>query len=230
MSAIRVFASHDWGKDGANHTRVASVVASLRRRGIHVWFDETHMAGNIIDSMCKGIDEADVVLAFVTCNYMKKVEQGGDTDNVRREFMYASATPHKMLPIRFDANLPQTWSGPVRMILGARLYVDLSETVVADSQVDGLVDAIRRAVPRIMWRTAVARIPRTAAKRTPAKPIALRDRVQRLRDALGDTGGGHISDVVWRLADTLLSSECKDLPMTEKIARMERELCLTAAH
>ena len=63
---IRVFASHDWGKYSANHARVAQIVAALRQKSFKVWFDETHMKGNILDAMCRGIDESDVVLVFVT--------------------------------------------------------------------------------------------------------------------------------------------------------------------
>lgn len=242
MSTIRVFASHDWGKGAANHARVASVVTSLRKRNIRVWFDETHMKGNILDAMCKGIEDSDVVLIFVTCNYMKKVEQGGDTDNVRREFMFASATPEKLVPIRFDDDLPRTWSGPLRMILGTQLYVDMSVRDIPDSKIDELVDAIRRATPRTMWKNAVAQtrvVPKVAPKpptKTPAllkvdsreatKPLTIRNRVDRLREAVGDTSDGHIKDIVVRLAATLLGTVDENLPMVERVARMERELGL----
>lgn len=239
MSTIRVFASHDWGKGAANHARVASVVDSLRKRNIRVWFDETHMKGNILDAMCKGIEDSDVVLIFVTVNYMKKVEQGGDTDNVRREFMFASATPQKLVPIRFDDNLPPTWTGPLRMILGTKLYVDMSAHDITDSKIDELVDAIRRATPRTMWKNAVAQtrmVPKVAPKpRAHAplevapketRPLTIRNRVDRLREAVGDTSDGHIKDIVVRLAATLLGTVDENLPMVERVARMERELGL----
>ena len=123
---IKVFASHDWGTGGATHSRVKVVVEELRRLGFEVWFDETHMKGNILDAMCKGIDSAEVVLVFLTRDYIRKVGQGGDGDNVRREFLYASRSPDKLLPVRLDQDLPppSSWSGPVGMLLGSRLYVE----------------------------------------------------------------------------------------------------------
>ena len=72
---IRVFVSHDWGVGGATHARVRNVVARLRDRGVEVWFDETHMRGNLMDAMCRGIDGCDVVLVFVTCQYLAKAEE-----------------------------------------------------------------------------------------------------------------------------------------------------------
>lgn len=236
MSTIRIFASHDWGRNGANHARVASVVSALRSRNMNVWFDETHMKGNILDAMCKGIEASDVVLVFITCNYMNKVENGNDTDNVRREFMFASDTPQKLIPIRFDPDLPRTWSGPLRMILGAKLYVDLSSNDIGERQIDSLVDAIRHATPRTMWKTAVAQtrlVPKTVATTTPPKrstlserPLTIRNRVQRLRDAIGDDQEGHLTDIVKRLSDTLLTPDDQKLPIIERVTRMERELGL----
>ena len=239
MSTIRVFASHDWGKGAVNHARVSTVVNSLRKRNIRVWFDETHMKGNILDAMCKGIEESDVVLIFVTCNYMKKVEQGGDTDNVRREFMFASATPRKLVPIRFDDDLPRTWTGPLRMILGAQLYVDMSAHDITDAKIDELVDAIRRATPRTMWKNAVAQtraVPKVTSKPKTSVPLAItpmekksltiRNRVDRLRYAVGGTPDGHIKDIVARLANTLLGTMDENLPIVERVAQMERELGL----
>lgn len=152
---LKVFASHDWGLDGANHRKVAQVVEELNRRGLDVWFDETHMRGNLLDSICSGIDSSDVVLIFVTRRYLSKVESGDDRDNVRREFMYASARPDRMIPVRFDAELPTVWSGPVALLLGSHLYVDL--TVPSANQYDVLVRRIRHQTPRTLWRTGVQR-------------------------------------------------------------------------
>ena len=125
--SAKVFVSHDWGANGETHRRVGKVVELLRDRGIEVWFDETHMKGNILDAMCEGIDSSDHVLCFITQAYIAKVQTGGDADNVRREFMYAQ---HKgksghIIPIRFDPHLPSSWGGPVGMCLGSHLYVDM---------------------------------------------------------------------------------------------------------
>lgn len=147
---LRLFASHDWGADGANHARVEAVVARLQSRGFRVWMDSSDMSGNIIDAMCRGIDGSDVVLVFVTCNYMAKVESGDAWDNVRREFMYAATTPAKLLPIRFDDRLPSVWSGPLGMMLGHDLYVNMP----TDGGIEWLVDAIERRQPQAPHRPA----------------------------------------------------------------------------
>jgi len=144
---LRVFASHDWGRGASTHARVRDAVAALRARDLDVWFDETHMTGNILDAMCAGIEDADVVVVFVTRNYMEKVEHGPDTDNVRREFMFAAARPEKLVAVRFDADLPPMWSGPVRMVLGSRLYVDLTTPELGTRDIDRLTAAIRNVVP-----------------------------------------------------------------------------------
>jgi len=231
---LRAFASHDWGRNGANHARVAKVVFELRKCGVHVWFDDTHMKGNIMDAMCRGIEESDVVLVFVTRNYMTKVERGDDTDNVRREFMFASATPQKFVPIRFDPELPRTWTGPLRMMLGFSLYVDLSGEI-GERGITQLLTAMKHVVPQTTWRTAVARTAKpksSSSSSSPPKPTtrALRVRVQRLREAVGDAEeeDGHMGTVVHRLALTLLGTMARDLPIVEKVARMERELGLAA--
>lgn len=241
---IRVFASHDWGTDGANHARVAGVVAQLRQRGLNVWFDDTHMRGNIVDAMCKGIDECDVVIVFLTKNYMRKVENGKDTDNVRREFHYAMTRPEKFVVVKFSRNLPETWTGPVGMILGGELYVDLTE--VNEQSVDKLVDTIRHKSPRILWKGALHRAqhvskvaPRKCQSGTraivlapspPSTPPAptLRDRVDALYGRMGDQRNAteHIGVAVERLAVSLLGTvrAREEQTVLEKVARLEREL------
>lgn len=227
MSTIRLFASHDWGRDGANHARVAKVVGELRRRNFAVWFDETHMRGNILDAMCSGINSADVVLVFLTNNYMKKVESGNDSDNVRREFMYASSTPDKFLCVKFDSTLRTPWTGPVSMLLGSQLYVDLSE--ITSSHVDTLVDSIRRKSPRIMWKTAVQRtrhVPALHRKRIAARQDSLRDRVQRICDQTGTLAKEdvHLCKLVDRLHVSLVGTVDASTPLIMKVESMETQL------
>lgn len=234
MPTIQAFASHDWGVDGVNHARVATVVKGLRKRGVRVWFDETHMKGNILDAMCRGMDGADVILVFVTRNYMKKVEALDDTDNVRREFMYASGMPKKMVPIRFDRDLPATWSGPLRMVLGTSLYVDLSDEVLGERHFDSVMEAIRRATPRTMWKAAATQINRkTITLRQPAVPSSapktMRTRVKRLKEMVGDTEEvAHIGPAIDRLTISLLgSAKAGTLDnLVDKLTIMERELGL----
>ena len=161
---LSVFASHDWGVDRVNHERVKKVTQQLRQRGMRVWFDETNMRGNVFDAMCRGIDACDVVLVFVTMQYIQKVRQTNESDHVRREFMYvAHRCPNKMLPIRFDSQLPKSWDGPVGMCLGSALYVDM--TIVDGDAVERLLSAIQRHSGKTLWKCA-----RTAHRRAPSLP------------------------------------------------------------
>jgi len=219
---LRVFASHDWGRGASTHARVRDAVAALRARDLDVWFDETHMTGNILDAMCAGIEDADVVVVFVTRNYMEKVEHGPDTDNVRREFMFAAARPEKLVAVRFDADLPPMWSGPVRMVLGSRLYVDLTTPELGTRDIDRLTAAIRNVVPST---------PRPTWRRAPSQPgnvrTPLRARVDRIAAAIGDEHRPeiHVRDVVHALMRTLLGSAAVgDAPLCDMVARLEREV------
>ena len=257
MSSIRVFASHDWGTDAQTHKRVSVVVDELRRRGIDVWFDETHMKRNILDAMCQGIDSADVVLVFVTANYIRKVESGNGSDNVRREFMYAKDRPEKLLAVRFDASLPSKWSGPVGMVLGSQLYVDLTSDGTPERVVAPLVEAIRRCSPKTHWKTAVkkahllpvatpsrarvaSRAEADAVARAEAALLAVplapkrlpaRQRVGRVLEEMGDCLGEdeHTGDALQRLLESLVGSKAVPDTFHEKLTLAEQQLGLTAS-
>lgn len=155
-----------------NHTKVSRVVDCLRARGIDVWFDDTHMRGNIMSAMCNGIDSSDVILVFVTNNYIHKVECGEQSDNVRREFMYAADKyPGKLLAIRFEEALPAKWSGPVGMIIGSHMYTDM--VTIDNRSIDGLLTAIRRETGTVMWKNGVRKaltVGSVVKHRTPPLP------------------------------------------------------------
>lgn len=206
---VRVFASHDWGKEGANHAAVKAVVQELRARGIDVWFDDTHMKGNVLDAMTAGIDASDIVLVFVTRNYVSKVKST-DTDNVRREFMYAAQQPHKLVAVRFDAELPHRWDGPVGMVLGCQLYTDLS--TVTPRAMDALVSTItaKRAVtPR-----------RTSS--------GMRKRVELVLHEMGDVlaTNEHMGVAVDRVVRSLYGTahENNGLPFCRKLKLVEEQI------
>lgn len=231
MSIIRLFASHDWGVNAGNHARVAQVVAELRRRNFAVWFDETHMRGNILDAMCRGIDSSDVVIVFLTSNYMRKVESGNDKDNVRREFMYAANTPNKFVCVKFDNTLPTSWTGPVSMILGSQLYVDLTE--IKSERIDSLVDAIRHRSPRILWKTAVQRIrklpvitksgdPKVVSRTDPP----LRARVRTICERMGSAYEQdlHLCKLVERLHVSLVGTVDPNMLLHERVALLEKHI------
>ena len=158
---IRVFASHNWGTNGDTHRRVEKVVRGLRTKGIQVWFDQDDLKGNILSAMCSGMDASHVVLVFVTKAYIEKVQSGKETDNVRREFMYAAQTPEKLVPILFEP-LSLPWSGPVAMVLGTHLYHDMSVT----SPIRTWTNSSRSSKKKWknLWKHAVAK---TGHKRDP---------------------------------------------------------------
>lgn len=92
-----VFLTHDWGKDEqgrSNHDRVHKVCEGLKVRGITPWFDSDRMTGQIVDTMCKGIDQTHLLVVFVTERYIQKI--GGDDlrDNCKVEFSYATGAPN----------------------------------------------------------------------------------------------------------------------------------------
>lgn len=228
---IKAFASHDWGKEQQTHKRVAKVVEQLRKYDIDIWFDETHMKGNILDAMCRGIDQSDVVLIFVTSNYIRKVQSGNENDNVRREFMYASQAPERLLVVRFDSELPNKWSGPVGMLLGSKLYVDLSRE---DTPVGELVRRIRNHTSRTTWKTAIKKVrsaptlretpPVLAVAATPASCPGLRTRFNTIASALGDQmSEEHIGRAVNRLFESLVGDPT-GLPLVAKLERLELEV------
>jgi len=250
MPTIRCFASHDWGKDASNHNKVKVVVQKLKERGIDVWFDETHMKGNILTSMCKGIDSSDVVLVFVTENYISKVQNGGDKDNVRREFMYtADNCPEKLLSIRFEEHLPSKWVGPVGMVLGSTLYVDMCS--VDNESIDSLVHSVRRKTAKTLWKACTNKVnisfttpppthrlppPRSRPPpplRPPSKEEQRESMFSRVEEALHIMGkrmedGEHTTKALDRLIDSVVGENApvKKEPFFKKLEAVEKELGL----
>ena len=87
-----VFLSHDWGTDELgrnNHDRVSAVNDALKQLGYRTWFDSDRMTGDIVDTLCDGIDNTRLVLVFVTQKYVKEVQSGQDNDTKKLEFKYA---------------------------------------------------------------------------------------------------------------------------------------------
>jgi len=133
-SQFDVFLSHDWGEDGEGrptHTRVSAVNQYLQSMGIRTWFDEERMQGNVLDRTCTGIDESECVIVFVTQNYLDKVGGiNGPHDSCKKEFEYAERTKgaDKLISVVMEPSVRKTnqWRGSVGMVLGSRLFKDLS--------------------------------------------------------------------------------------------------------
>lgn len=92
------------------------------------------------------------VLVCVTQRYVDKVGSDNEADNCRKEFQYAqhSKTGAKMLAVVMEPGMKDTriWSGPVALILGCKLYGDLSDDDAFEQQADQLLtklaDELRR--------------------------------------------------------------------------------------
>ena len=235
--SIRAFASHNWGSGGETHRRVARVVEMLTARGVDVWFDGKNMRGNILSAMCDGMDASQVILVFVTRAYVEKVQTGKETDNVRREFMYASRTPEKLVPILFEP-LHAPWSGPVAMVLGTLLYHDMA-SAVTERNVDELVQIIRRRNGNTLWKHAALRTKTTCLSRVPPRRITdpfpkregkastVKDRVRRAVDAYGSVAGERTNDIVNSLFDSIVGTPRPEaMGLEERLRLVEAQLGL----
>jgi hypothetical protein len=84
--------------------------------------------------MTDGIDKSRVFIAFITHEYMSKVQgerEKGENDNVKFEFDYACLKKgvECMIPVVMEAKLKdqREWLGVVAGKLGTKLFVDCSE-------------------------------------------------------------------------------------------------------
>ena len=211
---MKLFASHDWGKGARTHKRVKAVVDQLQRESsAHVWFDDSHMSGNVIDSMCKGIDECDVFLAFVTDNYINKVASGDALDNVRREFMYAISRAKKMVAVRFDRTPTCEWYGPVGMMLANDLFVDLE---CSPRPAHDLMEFLNN----VAMRNTVVLLGMENKQST-----GLRNRVNACLDIVGDThNDDHMSETLDRLLISTCGTNMHDAPFIDKLKHLETQL------
>ena len=162
-----VFLTHDWGKDEHgrnNHERVKLVNARLQQMGMKVWFDEERMEGNIVDQMCRGIEDSAVVAVFITERYVAKVSGENAGDNCKKEFNYATQrkTNARMVPVVMEPRMQDTstWTGAVGMELGPQLYTSLVSDAPADfaDGVQQLFGAINSIIARDGGTTVVAAV------------------------------------------------------------------------
>jgi hypothetical protein len=148
----QAFLSHNWSKDkqGRNtHGRVKQLNTLLKQKGCHTWFDEQgDMKGDTMHAMTTGIDESDVILVFITRDYIEKCKKKTN-DNCKLEFQYAynrkGAT--NMIPVVMENDVlnPATWDGPVGAALGTKLYVDLTgDMPPAESKIQEIISEIYR--------------------------------------------------------------------------------------
>jgi len=94
------------------------------------------MTGDIVQKMCHGIENSDVVVVFVTQRYLEKVASDNTKDNCQLEFKYAArlAGPNMISVVMEERmSVSHSWSGPVGFNLGGHLYTKMWE----DADLDG---------------------------------------------------------------------------------------------
>lgn len=187
MAALKkhpCFITHDWGIDQYgrnNHKRVIQLANNLKERGLPVWIDEHEMTGDIVEQMCNGIENSDIIIVCITQRYLDKV--GGDNadDNCKLEFKYGArlAGVKMMIPLVMEERVsnPASWAGPVGMFLGGVLHVKMWED--GDEDGAGLEHLIKEIVERVPgWQgrvkpgksgNAVAAAPRHSGSAMTAK-------------------------------------------------------------
>ena len=122
-----VFLSHNWGKDGKNHQKVAKINQALQDLGYVIWFDDKEIYGDIRARMAEGIKNTKCCLAFLTKEYYQKVVYGKESDNCKSEFDFASTTvPVRAVVLEECMRNPDTWEGNIAITLKNKLYIDLS--------------------------------------------------------------------------------------------------------
>jgi len=159
LSQTDVFLTHDWGRELGqdNHARVSQVNRALQDKGLVTWFDDEQMQGNIKSQMTAGIDRTKCVIVFITRRYVEKVMGENAEDNCQLEFHYASMrkTAAKMVPVVMEERMlnARNWDGPVGMVLGPRLYVDMSGDLSNSDYLEQKIDELYAAVRRVVGAT-----------------------------------------------------------------------------
>lgn len=109
------------------------------------------MEGNVKSKMCEGIDNATCIAVFITDVYMDKVNgKNGAGDNCKLEFDYSGnrKTSEKMVSVVMEPSMRDTkeWEGPLGMLLGGVIYIDLCE--ITDAKLDELHGKIVKIVQK----------------------------------------------------------------------------------
>jgi hypothetical protein len=161
-----LFLTHNWAKDSlgrSNHERVVAVCRALTTRGIRCWIDEVEMQGDIQQVMCKGIDESQMALCFITQEYILKVSGDGPRgkrDNCYFEFnyLYNSGKPLLAVVMEPSCRNTSTWKGKVGATLGSELFFDLADTSIHsfsggaafEKKMDELSETVRKLLPKLV--------------------------------------------------------------------------------
>ena len=145
-SSPMLFFSHNWGvpPDFVNHQRVCRIHDTLKALGFNTWLDRDDMTGHTIHAMTKGIEASDVVLVFITVDYIQKVaDEPNSSKPCQIEFNHALTMQKKLLPIVMDADVTCNWRGPVA-ILAKHLHADWTTKAVHCEDVSDIVNLLNK--------------------------------------------------------------------------------------
>jgi hypothetical protein len=149
-----VFLTHNWGLNGGNHQRVRLVNRALQEGDdkLTTWFDEERLSGSIRPQIVNGIENASVVVVFLTKEYQNKINEKDRRDNCKFEFdcAFKHKGESKMVAVVMETELLDTrcWTGLLGALLGDLLYVDMTKDPISKEKVDELKKLIRAAIQR----------------------------------------------------------------------------------
>ncbi|GBG32873.1 Phosphatidylinositol 4-phosphate 5-kinase 1 [Hondaea fermentalgiana] len=86
---MSLFLSYDWEEDTLN--RVDAINTELEMKGVHTYFEETRIAGDISGAMKENMDVSEMVVCFITAKYLRQLQSPEITRPswCRREWAHA---------------------------------------------------------------------------------------------------------------------------------------------
>ncbi|XP_074653238.1 uncharacterized protein LOC141907481 [Tubulanus polymorphus] len=102
----------------------------LKQANYKVWMDIEHMSGSTLEAMALAVEGASVVIVCMSQRYK-------DSPSCRSEAEYTYRLRKDVIPLRLQTNYdPDGWLG---MIVGTRLYFDISDSDLFESAMRGLI-------------------------------------------------------------------------------------------
>lgn len=129
-----VFLSHDWGIDGTNHEFVKQVGEALKKKGLKVWIDDDsdelgnrRITTHLDDAISKAIEKTECMLAFITENYINKVNGEDVTDYCKKELSFGlDELKKRVIPIIVDSKVTLPLKGTIKFKFPDALYHNMS--------------------------------------------------------------------------------------------------------
>ena len=128
---------------------------AVQKHGILAWFDDEQMSDETRQQMVEGIENADVIVVFITDAYRAKINQGDGRDNCRFAFKHAfmQKGPERMIPVVMESGMSNArdWTGVLGAALSTHVYVDFSaaftDDAVFDAKVQELIGRLAALLP-----------------------------------------------------------------------------------